>query len=266
MHRILVSAAFGVLAVWPAALIGQTSTLTCDQRRRGDDEGERVCEIRELPVAMRSDLTVDGGPNGGIRVQGWDRNEIRLWARVEARASSEADARDLMEAVEIATDGTVRASGPRTRHREWWTVTFEVFVPRATNLDLETTNGGVRIAGVQSRVRFAVTNGGVRLRDLGGDVSGRTTNGGVALELSGDAWDGAGVDVRTTNGGVQVLVPEGYNAHLVTGTTNGGLSFDFPVTVQGRINRRLETDLGSGGATIRAVTTNGSVHIRRPSS
>ena len=34
-------------------------------------------------------------------------------------------------------------------------------------------------------------------------------------------------------------VPENYSAHLETGTVNGHLSIDFPVTVQGRISREL---------------------------
>jgi hypothetical protein len=58
-------------------------------------------------------------------------------------------------------------------------------------------------------------------------------------------------------------VPENYSAHLVTGTVNGGLSIDFPVTVQGRISRELAVNLGSGGATVKAMTTNGGVRIKR---
>ena len=41
------------------------------------------------------------------------------------------------------------------------------------------------------------------------------------------------------------------------------MRIDFPITVQGRIGRSLSTDLGNGGQTIRATTTNGGVEIRR---
>ena len=53
----------------------------------------------------------------------------------------------------------------------------------------------------------------------------------------------------------------GYNARLETGTVNGGMTVDFPVTVRGRIGRRVETQLGSGGPLVRAITTNGGVKI-----
>jgi hypothetical protein len=50
---------------------------------------------------------------------------------------------------------------------------------------------------------------------------------------------------------------------LDAGTVNGGLDLGFPITVQGTVGRRLTTQLGAGGATIRASTTNGGVSVRR---
>jgi len=53
-----------------------------------------------------------------------------------------------------------------------------------------------------------------------------------------------------------------YSAHLETGTVNGNLQIGFPVTAQGS-TRELAVNLGSGGPTIRAKTTNGGVRINR---
>jgi hypothetical protein len=72
------------------------------------------------------------------------------------------------------------------------------------------------------------------------------------------------LDVKTTNGGIVMSVPANYSAHLETGTVNGSLQIGFPVTVQGNITRELAVNLGSGGPTIRARTTNGGVRINRP--
>ena len=44
---------------------------------------------------------------------------------------------------------------------------------------------------------------------------------------------------------------------------NGGINVDFPVTVQGNINKQLAVNLGSGGATVKAMTTNGGVRVKR---
>jgi DUF4097 and DUF4098 domain-containing protein YvlB len=141
-----------------------------------------------------------------------------------------------------------------------------VRVPHGTDLDIETFNGGIGVTDVNGRIRFQALNGGVHLAGIGGDVQGRTTNGGLRIELDGRSWDGEGLDVQTTNGGVTLQVPENYSARLETGTVNGGIQLDFPVTVQGRIGRRLTTTLGEGGPTIRAVTTNGGVKVVRGGS
>ncbi len=138
-----------------------------------------------------------------------------------------------------------------------------MFVPRRSDVSLETHNGGISISDVIGRLEFTALNGGVVLRRVGGSVKGGTTNGGLVVELAGDRWDGETLDVKTTNGGIVMSVPENYSAHLQTATVNGNLSVDFPVTVQGRITRELAVNLGSGGATVRAVTTNGGVKIKR---
>ena len=70
-----------------------------------------------------------------------------------------------------------------------------------------------------------------------------------------------------TNGGVNVLVPDNYSAHLETGTVNGNVSFGFPVNVvlteRGRMPKDVSVDLGAGGPTVRARTTNGGVRVGR---
>jgi DUF4097 and DUF4098 domain-containing protein YvlB len=231
----------------------------------GSDKLVRHCEIKEqtLPVT-ESTIAVDGQMNGGVSVKGWDRNEILMRARIQTAGSSEAEAKELARQVRIETAGSkISASGPPNRNNSWWSVSYEVFVPRRSNLSLKTNNGGISITDVNGRLEFSALNGGVHLSRVGGTVRGGTTNGGLNVELSGERWDGETLDVKTTNGGVSMSIPENYSAHLETGTVNGRLSIDFPVTVQGNITRELAVNLGSGGATIRAMTTNGGVRIRR---
>jgi DUF4097 and DUF4098 domain-containing protein YvlB len=160
-------------------------------------------------------------------------------------------------------DGMLDADGPRTERRESWSVSYRINVPHESDLDLNTVNGGITVDDVLGDIEFSATNGGVSLTEVGGTVSGRTTNGGLKVQLSGTQWDGEGLDVRTTNGGITLVLPEDFNAELESATTNGGITVDFPVTVSGRINRRLQTTLGSGGPLLRAITTNGGVTIKK---
>lgn len=223
------------------------------------------CEIKEQTLpASDATIAVDGMMNGGVSIKGWERNEILLRAQIQSAAPSQAEADELARQIKIETaNSKIFASGPKNRTEAWWSVSYEIFVPRRSNLSLKTNNGGISIVDVTGRLEFSALNGGVSLKRIGGSVKGATTNGGLNVELSGDRWDGEAMDVSTTNGGVSVSIPENYSAHLETGTVNGHLSIDFPVTVQGNITKELAVNLGGGGANIRAMTTNGGVKIRR---
>jgi hypothetical protein len=230
----------------------------------GDSDRGYFCEVREDTLAGTNALDIDASPNGGIRVRGWDRLDIAIRSRVSAHADSDDEARQIVSQVRVDTGGgRVRAQGP-TQRDGGWTVSYEVSVPNGASLTLNTENGGISVEDLSGAVRFRARNGGVRLENVGGDFRGETTNGGVNVELSGDRWNGVGLDVETSNGGVNLSIPANYSAELETGTVNGRLRIDFPVTVQGsNIARRINTTLGAGGPRIRAMTNNGGVNIRR---
>jgi DUF4097 and DUF4098 domain-containing protein YvlB len=141
-------------------------------------------------------------------------------------------------------------------------VSYEVMVPRRIDLTARTHNGGISVEDVEGRMDFDAENGGISIRSAGGSINAHTTNGGVSARLTGTSWNGERLDLSTTNGGVVLEIPRGYNAELETGTVNGGMNIDFPITIQGRIGRRITTTLGKGGPLVRAVTTNGAVRIR----
>ena len=164
--------------------------------------------------------------------------------------------------VDAASD-KVSADGPRTDRRESWSVSYRVAVPSQMSLDLKTTNGGISIENVDGRLEFTTVNGGVKLTDVAGAVHGRTTNGGVDVDLDGATWQGEGLDVETSNGGIRLRLPEQYSARLEAGTVNGGINVDMPITLQGRIDREISTNLGGGGPLLRLRTNNGGVRVTK---
>jgi hypothetical protein len=239
--------------------------LSCNDNWGGDRAS--TCLIKEQTIASTGGvITVDGKMNGGVTVKGWDRNEIFVRAKIQTWANTDAEAQALAGQIRIDTGGAnIHAEGPQTEDRQGWAVSFEVSAPRNSNLSLKAHNGGISITNVRGQIEFNTMNGGVSLRQLAGDVKGQTMNGGLSIELAGNGWDGQGLDVRTTNGGVNLSIPDNYSAHLETSTVNGGLRTDYPVTVQGDIKRELSVNIGGGGQTIRAITTNGGVSIKRKS-
>lgn len=237
----------------------------CAERRDDDDDYRTHCEVREERLAA-GPLNVDAGRNGGVRVAGGNEGGTVVQAIVQARARTEERARQIAGAVQIQTaGGQIKSIGPELDRREWWSVSFRIRAPRQTDLTLHATNGGITVSGVSGDIQFDTTNGGVRLSDVSGWVRGHTLNGGLHVELSGQQWDGAGLDVQTTNGGVQLAIPEGYSAELETRTVNGGFRTEYPITLQGELNTRrgIQTRLGAGGPPIRVRTTNGGVRLTK---
>jgi hypothetical protein len=226
-----------------------------------NDRDENFCEVREMTMGATSTFDVTTG-NGAVAIEGSSRRDIFIRARVVATGRTMSDAQALAAQVLIrTTGGRLDADGPRSEnHASWW-VSYRVETPKQQNITATASNGSVAITGVTGAIRAETDNGSVRLLDVAGDVKARTSNGSVQIELTGNTWSGAGLEATTANGSLKVSMPRDYNAHLIASTNNGSMRVDRPVTIQGRIGKDIDTDLGRGGPTLRLRTSNGSLQI-----
>jgi hypothetical protein len=242
----------------------------CREARRVD-----VCQVREETLRNQSTIDLDARGNGGVFIRGWDRSDVQLRARVTVRDDSRDAAEQVAKQIQITTTGgRIQADGPRDRRdrrwRDWdderyWSVAFELQVPRKADIRVDATNGGIIVEDVRGRIDAHTVNGGIVLGDVNGDIRGETVNGGVRAELSDEKWDGPGLELKTVNGGVRLSVPNGFSGELDARTANGGISVDFPMTISGLINsrRQIRGTLGSGGARITLSAVNGGISISR---
>ena len=174
---------------------------------------------------------------------------------------TDEEARSIAKNVPVETSLQIRAEDGDTNS----TVSYEILVPRLSNLKLLTLNGGISITSVEGTIEFETNNGVINLNDMAGDVKGKTRNGVLDVKLSGNRWRGNGLDVETRNGVINLSMPENYAARVETGTGNGefksyisGLS----ISEDGRNRRNLININLNGGAPVRVVTNNGDVRIR----
>ena len=255
---------FLALSGLPVLAQNPTPRLNCDERNDNDHLVSH-CEMKEQTLAAsKGAIRIDPGMNGGITVNGWDRPDVWVRARIDTAADTDSEARSMVSAIRFASgSGQIHAEGPEMDRHHNWSVSYEIFAPRQSDLEMKTFNGGIHLADLRGNIDFEALNGGVTLERLAGEVHGHTTNGGLHVTLAGDRWDGTGLNVETTNGGVSLNVPSSYSAHIETSTVNGGVNVEFPITLHGRIDKNLSFDIGNGGPTIRATTTNGGVRIRK---
>jgi hypothetical protein len=241
--------------------------LACANRGYSNDR-PRHCELREQSLPSIGRLSIDAGQNGGTTVKGWLRGDVLVRARIEASAENEGAAAIVASRVLIdGSGGQVRASGPEPAKESSWSVTYEIFVPQATDLTLKTYNGGINISDVRGRLAFEGVNGGVHLARVAGEITGRTVNGGIDVELAAGS-DSRQMELTTVNGGVTVAMPANYSARVQTETGMGRVQSDFPLppdTANSR-SRRMDFTIGSGGPPLHITTGNGSIHLKRTES
>ena len=241
----------------------------CSDNNWSSDDKVSFSDLRETTISATGSVNVDSGQNGGISIKGEDRSDVLVRACVQSWGKTQEGAKAVAGNVKIAMSGTIKAENSVDDKN--WSVSYQLLVPRATNLNLKAHNGGISISGVDGSAEFETMNGGVSLNNVAGTIKGRTTNGGVNVNLSGGTWKGSGLDVQTTNGGVHISMPENYAAHIETGTVNGGFSSDIPALnvekpdkERGHRATKISTDINGGGAPIRVITTNGGVRINTP--
>ncbi|NVM04367.1 MAG: DUF4097 family beta strand repeat protein [Candidatus Helarchaeota archaeon] len=251
--------------------------------------------------------------NGNIDVKSWGREEVEVIANIKVKAGSMDDAEDFLEKVEINVDKSIdeieiEVDYPKREGKGFWdiffgwgkpsvSISFLLNVPKITNLDMNTTNGKVKVYDIEGKVysnstngsinvekvigdaELKTTNGSILASNVKGDINAKTTNGKVNLKgiignVSAKSTNGEihsqiiEIDVaiemnfKTTNGSIEVSLPSGIDADLDASTTNGKISSEFPVVVQGEINKRHITGkINNGGPLIYIRTTNGSIKV-----
>jgi hypothetical protein len=230
---------------------------SCD--RDWSDGRVSHCDVRSFSYSHSSKIVaINGGDNGGMAVLGWDRDSVRILYRVTARARTEERARSLAAEIQLElTKGWLRPEGPPQGSRtEWWSVEIKAWVPRKSDLALQTHNGPASVHEVRGTMDLNSTNGPLSLVDLAGAVQARVENGPLYVALAGSHWDGAGLDAEALNGPLTFELPADYSARLETGTRYGPESFDYAIGSR-RQHAWIKTTLGNGGPPVRVVTTNG---------
>lgn len=219
-------------------------------------------ELRNIVLPLRNSLEVDGKGNGAISVRGENRNDILIRACVMVWSESKAESENAVRQIKIKTDSVVEFDDVPN---EAVAVSYQIFVPLNINLKLTANNGGILVSSINGTMELSTTNGGLDLRDLAGSVTVKTLNGGVSIELSGNTWNGNGLDVETRNGGIKLLMSENFAATIETGTRNGEFKSKINgLQIEGKSrwsNNRISRNLNGGGAPVRLFTTNGGINI-----
>ena len=251
--------------------------------RLNDEETTVQSEEQTIPKAQAPVLRFEEGTNGGVQLQGWDKDAFSVTA-CKAVAASGSEAQQLLSQIRFSVlNGEISVSGP-SNHDDW-TVFLLIRTPKAATLDLSAHNGPMSFYGVDGKITARTTNGPISLKDCTGeaDISAQngpisysgagggklrihTQNGPITVSLNAGNWSGSELVADAVNGPVTLRVPSNFQASFVV--ESDGHS---PMSCQASIcsdarktwddeHKRIE--FGSGPANIRLSTVNGPVSVR----
>jgi DUF4097 and DUF4098 domain-containing protein YvlB len=201
--------------------------------------------------------------NGQVEISGWNQNTV------EINGTKYASTKEYMDEIKIDVSNTPDVVHIRTIRpslsRGGCGARYSIRVPQRTVLDeIESTNGGIHIDGVDGTARLRTTNGAVRIERLNGDLDARTTNGGVYLRnLTG------GVRIQTTNGAVEADSSRGSfeaqtsNGHIEVSLTDPAAN--WPVKLITR-NGHIDLTIRGNVPDVHAESSNSAVTVRLPAS
>lgn len=259
------------------------------------------CTLSEPQPAVQKTFPVSGAPalevrniDGPIHVTGDSEGEIRLTATETVRGNSKDDIERAKREVRLnilaqgnrivacvqqasvfgfgsGSDDCESAhfnlGNPPYRVR----FDFEMHVPIATNVNLNTVNeGDIRVERASGGFEVHNVNGGIDLEGMGGAGHAATVNGEVKAVFAANPVAESGFS--TVNGSVHLYFRPDLSAMLRYATVNGDVYTDFPVTATGeksnstivfRSGQAGGDQIGSGGPRIQVNTVNGAIFVHR---
>lgn len=233
-------------------------------------------------------VTIVGPPTGSIAIEGWERNEVEIFADIEWQAPTEQDLTRLAplenfvldedgDHLRILTTGThdkvfmrrVAKDFPRKLLGLPWKIDYRIKVPISTDLEINAGNGPIRLSEVEGAIRVSALESDALLQLTGGNVSVTVLRGSIQLQIPTRGWRGSGADIKLANGIVVVGFPAGFNADvnadvLRSGTIENSYP-DLAPRARGGYStpNAMRARAGSGGATLTFTVGDGTIQIKQ---
>ena len=255
---------------------GEAETCSDLEIEFDDRPGDRAEERLEIPFEAGTTLRVRLPKNSGAVVRGTRR------AAFEVLACKAAPSAEALSSIALSRKGeTLTVTGP---DGEDWVGYLLIAAPAGASIELDAVNGPIGLSRLTGRVTARSQNGPISIRDCGGDIEAdalngpihvrgeggrlrvKTRNGPIGVSLSGDSWNGEGLEASAVNGPVSLAIPAGYRSGAVVESLGRspfrcrGEACDAARRTFDDDHKRIE--LGEGPAVVRLSTENGPVSIK----
>jgi DUF4097 and DUF4098 domain-containing protein YvlB len=218
---------------------------------------------KTIPMDANGNLSLKN-VNGGISISAWDRNEVQI----DAVKTADSEQKLHEARIEVAGSGhsvDVQTKYPDHSNNNAAKVEYTIHLPRGARLfPVETVNGDIHVDGPHGRIKASTVNGKVEVWNAADELDLGSVNGEVKASLNNAGRNR--VKLNVVNGGVALALPASTNAHVKASTVNGDIHSDLPLAVEKSKyapGASVDSNLGSGGATIELESVNGSIYLHK---
>lgn len=229
------------------------------------DDSEAVVSGDDTTITRTFELNSDASftahvVSGNVSVVGSDEADetvvkvVKHGGSVQQRASTQVLAAESDEGVMLVS--TPAPGGPVS-------VSYEITVPRRGlhKLELTAQKGDIKVSEFDGELDLNVTNGNVSISSNGA-VRSRLVNGRTSVTYSGRHE--AAQEFTVVNGDIEVSLPGEPEVDLKAASTNGRVEVDGAMSLKAeKGGRKVEAELGGGGATLNVKVVNGNIRLRK---
>ena len=201
--------------------------------------------------------------NGSVEVSAWDKNTIDIAGT--KYASDQSLLKDVRIDISHEPDSVrIRTIAPEFFHGSAG-AEYTIHVPKRVLLDLiHTSNGGLRVDGIDGNVHMRTSNGGVHLTDVRGDAEIETSNGAIDI----DNQEGS-LRLHTSNGHIKADARGGrFEAETSNSSVEArlaDLSSTWPLRAE-TSNGHIDLEIDGRIPDMRMTTSNSAIDLRLPAS
>ena len=200
--------------------------------------------------------------SGDIRITGTDAGEVTIHA-IRRATRSRLDRIKLTIETSGATINVNANDRPNDSDDDRENVvetTFDIRVPRKTNLDIHSFSSEIVIDDAEGRHEIKNFSGDVRLTRISGPVRGKTFSGTIRLD---ELETGHDLDLDTFSGDVELSLPQNAAADVRFESFSGDIRSSLPLTLVSKSRRNMHATLNGGGSDVRVKTFSGDVKLGR---
>jgi DUF4097 and DUF4098 domain-containing protein YvlB len=218
-----------------------------------DKESYEEVETKTMPFKGGNALFAET-QNGGIKIESWEKDSIKIEAKKKAWADTEEEAKEKVEKTELQIKEVKNGIRIETPGVEKFSVSYKIRIPKNTALELKTMNGGIEVKNITGEIKAKTMNGSISLIGIYGEVEAETMNGGVEYEVD-TLVSSSNISLNTMNGGICASVPETPELSIYARVQNGKIISDFPIYTQ---KEQLKTKIK-----LMLEVTNGGIVIKK---